>query len=70
MTAILIETPAAGTSVLRRFLRRPAGSAALAVLLLLVVLALLAPVLFGSPTDIDAGNRYAPPSGAHPFGTD
>ncbi|AXE37827.1 ABC transporter permease [Acidipropionibacterium virtanenii] len=57
-----------------QFRRNPAGMVGLAVLLVIVLLALLAPVLAPERmldvTQLLDNPRYAPPSAAHPFGTD
>ncbi|RZQ65568.1 ABC transporter permease [Amycolatopsis suaedae] len=60
----------AGPGLLRRFLSRPPAVAALVVLGLFVLLALVQPFLLASPTAINARNKFADPSLAHPFGTD
>jgi len=67
--------PAApGLIVLRRAARRPAAAASAGALILLVVAALAAPIvahLLGSEPDaVDLLGRFAPPSAAHPLGTD
>ena len=51
---------------------QPAALAGLAIVVLLVLLAILAPLLAGgiSPLVQDLSNRLAPPSAAHWFGTD
>ncbi|OZM73043.1 ABC transporter permease [Amycolatopsis antarctica] len=59
-----------GPGLSRRFLRRPAAVAALAIVGLLVLLAVLAPFVLPSPTEIHAGNKFADPSFGHLFGTD
>jgi peptide/nickel transport system permease protein len=65
-------TPAARTdSVVRRLLRRPAAVVALAVIAILVVGALGAPLFAPySPTALDFEQLFAPPSRGHLFGTD
>jgi peptide/nickel transport system permease protein len=65
-------TPAARTdSVVRRLLRRPAAAIALAVVALLVVGTLGAPLLAPyAPTTLDFEHLFAPPSREHLFGTD
>ncbi|MFE0021280.1 ABC transporter permease [Amycolatopsis sp. NPDC059021] len=60
----------AGRGVLRRFLARPPAVAALAVLGVFVLLAIIQPFALASPTRIEARNKFAAPSLAHPFGTD
>ncbi len=55
----------------RRFLRNPLGVAGLAILLLLVLAAALAPLLAGhDPYLPDLAGRLAPPGATHWFGTD
>lgn len=52
-------------------LRRPPVAFGGAVLLLVLAVALLAPFITASgPNDLDILGRLAPPSGAHPMGTD
>jgi peptide/nickel transport system permease protein len=65
-------TPLASLADLWRRLRRsPATLAGVLVLALHLLLALTAPLIVPhSPTEINAANRLAPPSGEHPFGTD
>lgn len=54
-----------------RLLRRPTGAIAALVVVLIVVGVLGAPVLAPhSPTEFDYERLFAPPSWAHPFGTD
>lgn len=62
--------PSAGPGLLRRFLKRPAALAAVVLLGILLVLAILAPFVLASPTEIHAANKFADPSFAHLFGTD
>jgi peptide/nickel transport system permease protein len=50
-------------------LRRPRGLVGMAVLLALVLAAVLVP-LFSAGYDAQSTDTFAPPSGAHPFGTD
>ncbi|NHA67167.1 ABC transporter permease [Phycicoccus flavus] len=50
--------------------RTPRGMVATAVLLVLVALALLAPVIFAGGYDVQSSDSFAGPSGAHLFGTD
>ncbi|MFP5376716.1 MAG: ABC transporter permease, partial [Acidimicrobiia bacterium] len=82
----MVEPPAAGTVVapsaddagaagpahpLRRFLGDRLAAAGLAIVLLLGLAAVLAPVLAPhDPTTIDATRSLEPPSGEHPLGTD
>ena len=53
----------------RRFFRRPAAVFGLGALLLILVLALIAPLL-GSPEENDFTALLQPPSAEHPLGTD
>jgi peptide/nickel transport system permease protein len=72
VSAVAVEARSAG--VARRIVARLGGveaSAGLAILLLLAVVALLAPVLAPySPDAIDANHILGAPSWAHPFGFD
>lgn len=65
---------AAARDFWQEFRRRPAGMTGLVVLVLIIVLALLAPALAPQRmldvTQLLDSPRYAPPSAAHPFGTD
>lgn len=64
-------TPAPGAAVWRRFLRNPLAVAGVAVLLTFIALALLAPYISPyDPAAVDLANANAPPSRAHPLGTD
>ncbi|GAA3513529.1 ABC transporter permease [Actinocatenispora rupis] len=56
--------------VWHRLVRRPASVVSLAILVLLVLLAVFGPLLFGSPDAIDVPARYAAASFSHPLGTD
>jgi len=56
--------------LLRRFLHRPLALGGLVTLALIALLALFAGVLTGDPGTNDFGAVLAPPSAAHPFGTD
>jgi peptide/nickel transport system permease protein len=72
---VLLEEPPAlpedsGPGLLRRYLTRPPVIAALVVIGVLVIMAVIAPWVLHSPTALDVPDRFAPPSGAHPFGTD
>ncbi|HLU55240.1 MAG TPA: ABC transporter permease [Pseudonocardia sp.] len=58
----------AGTT--RELLRRPAARVGLALALLLAVSALLGPLLLPDPNVPDYTDQLAPPSVAHPLGTD
>lgn len=62
--------PVAAENVLRRLLRRPAAAGALGVLAILVIAAVFAPELFGSPTHIDVTQVLSAPSAKHWLGTD
>jgi len=60
-----------GKIIWRRFKRNSLASAGAAVILSLIFIAVLAPLVAPySPTEIDIDNTLAPPSLAHPFGTD
>jgi peptide/nickel transport system permease protein len=61
--------PRAARTTWRRFRREPLGMAALVVLVLLVVVAVAAPLLADYPSGY-GDTVLAPPSGAHWFGTD
>lgn len=74
-TEVLIDPRAAATprrgSTFVRFLKRPAGAISLGVLVLVVLVAVFAPLL--SPHDpnfVDLALTKAPPSAAHPLGGD
>ncbi len=58
-----------GRRLARRFLRRPLSVFGLVVLLLIVALAVFAP-LFGDPETNDFAALLQPPSAQHPLGTD
>lgn len=62
-------TPAEPTAA-RQFFTGEATIAALVVLAVLALAAIVAPWLFGSPTEIAPEQRLLPPSAGHPFGTD
>jgi peptide/nickel transport system permease protein len=55
---------------LARFRRNPAALVGLALLVLLVVVAAIAPLVSADPLAQDLGARLLPPGGAHPLGTD
>ena len=58
-------------SVVRRLLRRPSGALSAAVVLLLVVATVGAPLFAPyAPTTLDFAHLFAPPSRDHLFGTD
>ncbi len=61
--------PSAARNTWRRFRREPLGMAALVVLVLLVFVAVAAPLLADYPSGY-GDTVLAPPSGAHWFGTD
>ncbi|MEN3284451.1 MAG: peptide/nickel transport system ATP-binding protein [Solirubrobacteraceae bacterium] len=65
------EVAAAEPGFVRRLLRRPLAVASLAFLGVAILAAVFAPLLapYG-PTEADLGHVLAPPSWAHPFGTD
>ena len=71
-TVPLEVTSAARTdSVIRRLLRRPTGAVSAAVVALLIVAALGAPLFAPyAPTTLDYTQLFAPPSRDHLFGTD
>ncbi|MGR6922738.1 ABC transporter permease [[Actinomadura] parvosata] len=54
----------------RRFRRRPMPMAGLVLVVAFVLLALLGPLVTGDPAAQDYMATLAPPSGAHPMGTD
>ncbi|AQZ65770.1 ABC transporter permease [[Actinomadura] parvosata subsp. kistnae] len=54
----------------RRFRRRPMPMAGLVLVVAFVLLALLGPLVTGDPAAQDYLATLAPPSGAHPMGTD
>lgn len=65
------EAPAPGPSLIRRLLRRRLAALALAVIAVIYLAGLLAPVAAPySYTDADFENTFAGPSLEHPFGTD
>ncbi|GIW26482.1 nickel transporter permease [Meiothermus sp.] len=55
---------------LRRFLRNPGGLIGLFLLMLLILVALLAPVIAPDPISQNIAQRLQPPSSAHWLGTD
>ncbi|WP_018465057.1 ABC transporter permease [Calidithermus timidus] len=55
---------------LRRFLRNPGGLLGLALLVLLLLTALLAPLIAPDPIEQNILQRLSPPSSAHLLGTD
>lgn len=55
---------------LRRFLRNTGGLIGLALLVILVLVALLAPLIAPDPIEQNIAGRLKPPSGAHLLGTD
>lgn len=56
---------------IRRFMRNRAAMVGLSVLILLYLVALLAPILASQPLDfIDIPSRNLPPNWSHPLGTD
>ncbi|ADH64380.1 MAG: nickel transporter permease [Deinococcota bacterium] len=69
--ALAIDTPAARRSrPLRRFVRNKGGMIGLGLLLLLVLVALLAPVIAPNPIEQNISARLQPPSAQHLLGTD
>lgn len=63
-------TPHRGSTVMR-FLRRPAGAVSAGILLLVLLVAVLAPLLAPhDPNFVDLAITKAPPSAAHPLGGD
>lgn len=59
------------TDAWRRLRRHRLGMAGAVILLIVVVLALFGPsLLYHNPSTMDFNARFAPPSLAHPFGTD
>ncbi|MGP4094728.1 ABC transporter permease [Nonomuraea sp. KM90] len=58
------------TRLWRRFRRRPMPVAGLVLVVAFVLLALLGPLVTGDPAAQDYMATLAPPSGAHPMGTD
>ncbi|GAA1966285.1 dipeptide/oligopeptide/nickel ABC transporter permease/ATP-binding protein [Microbacterium deminutum] len=58
-------------SAFRRVLRTPLGIAAVTLMALVVLTAIFAPIIWGTRADVvDTDNLLAPPSAAHPIGTD
>lgn len=70
MSALALTTSRLKNKALRRFLRNPGTVLGSLLALLLVAVALLAPVIAGDPLAQDLGARLQPPSGEHLFGTD
>jgi peptide/nickel transport system permease protein len=67
----IVETPIAEPSLLRRVLRSPSASIGSAVVVLILVMALLAPLIAPyDPILQDTANRLMPPTSAHWLGTD
>ncbi|MFC5825517.1 ABC transporter permease [Nonomuraea insulae] len=58
------------TRLWRRFRRRPMAMAGLVLVVAFVLLALVGPLVTGDPAAQDYMATLAPPSGAHPMGTD
>jgi peptide/nickel transport system permease protein len=66
-----VMLPARSDGLARRLVRSPKGRFGLAVLVLLVLMALLAPVLAPyNPNDLHLLDQLAPPSRQYPLGTD
>lgn len=58
-------------ATLRRLLKHPVGRIGVVIVLILVIMAAFGSILSPyDPNAIDFNNRFAPPSLAHPFGTD
>ena len=70
MSAPAVTTSRVRSKALRRFVRNPGTVLGSLLALLLVAVALLAPVLAGDPLAQDLGARLQPPSGEHLLGTD
>lgn len=70
MSAPAVTTSRVRNKALRRFVRNPGTVLGSLLALLLVAVALLAPVLAGDPLAQDLGARLQPPSGEHLLGTD
>jgi len=70
VSALALTTSRLKNKALRRFLRNPGTVLGSLLALLLVAVALLAPVIAGDPLAQDLGARLQPPSGEHLFGTD
>lgn len=70
-TSQKVKKNSASRAVFRRIIRNPSSIFGLALIILLCVTAILAPVLTKySPTKIDMAGAFASPSLAHPAGTD
>ena len=66
-----VESATRTDSVIRRLLRRPSGALSAAVVLLLVIATVGAPLFAPyAPTTLDFAHLFAPPSRDHLFGTD
>ena len=70
MTALLTAERGTGSAVWRRFRRNSGAMIGLVLLVVLVAVALLGPLLGGSPSAQDLAARLSPPSAAHLLGTD
>ncbi len=70
MSATAVVSTRVRSKALRRFLRNPGTVVGSLLALLLVVVALLAPVIAGDPLAQDLGARLQPPSREHLLGTD
>ena len=66
MTAVFSPNAA----LARRFRRNPGAMTGLVIVVLLLLIALIGPLLTGSPTDQALAERLRPPSAAHWLGTD
>jgi len=70
VSATAVVSTRVRSKALRRFLRNPGTVVGSLLALLLVVVALLAPVIAGDPLAQDLGARLQPPSREHLLGTD
>lgn len=67
----LVESQGFWRTTWRRLLRHPVGRIGLVIVVILVIMALFAPLLSPyDPNAIDFTNRFSPPTFAHPMGTD
>ena len=72
-TSVSVRSRGGRNPALRRYLqafRSPKGAIGASLLLVLVTLALAAPLLFPGGYDVQSSDSLRPPSLAHPFGTD
>ncbi|MBB3589756.1 peptide/nickel transport system permease protein [Rhizobium sp. BK529] len=69
--SVIVQAPLGGPSFLRRVLHSPSAAAGSAVVLVILALALLAPLIAPyDPNLQETANRLMPPSAAHWLGTD